>query len=229
MGAMDDEIDEYLSHLEHSTRKDFSGFTFYEGNLHGKEIVVSKSGVGKVFAAMTAQKLIDTYNPSYFIFTGIAGALNQTLEVGDIVIAEDSIQHDLNVTALGFDIGTIPYTDYRIFNSDITLRDLALTTPTTHKLFKGRVLTGDQFIVEKNSPHLTYLTKHLKGDVIEMEGASVAQVCTINNVPFLIIRTVSDNADNSATISFNEFLPIASKNSFDVINHIIKNINNENR
>lgn len=94
MGAMDEEINEYLKHLVNPIRKEFPGFVFYEGNLFDKKIVVSKSGVGKVFSAMTTQKLIDVYSPNYLIFTGIAGALNQILNVGDILIAEDSIQHE---------------------------------------------------------------------------------------------------------------------------------------
>lgn len=229
ISALDEEISEYLAHLTNPIKKEIFGFTFYEGSIHDKDVVISKSGVGKVFAAMTAQKLIDTYNPNCLVFTGIAGALNTSLEIGDIIVTEDCMQHDLDVTALGFTIGTIPYTDYRIFSSDANLQKIALSTSTSHKILKGRVLTGDQFITNKNNLKFKHLVVDLKGDVVEMEGASVGQVCTINNIPFIIIRTVSDKADHSASINFNDFLPVASNNSFVIVNHIIKNIKYERK
>lgn len=222
IGALDQEIEEFLNHMSQVEKKEEKGFTFYEGRLNEKEIVVVKSGVGKVFGAMTAQKLIDKYDPVCIIFTGIAGALNPTFEIGDVVISADSMQHDMDVTPLGFSIGTIPYTNLRIFAADNDLKDLAISAKTSYKIHAGRILTGDQFIADKDKFEKL---KELEGDAIEMEGAAVAQVCVINNVPFVIIRTISDKADHSATVNFNEFLPKASKNSFEIVDHILKNTN----
>jgi len=227
IGALDEEINEYLTHLTNSVKKDLSDFIFYEGILNDKKVVITKSGVGKVFAAMTAQKLIDTYNPSIVIFTGIAGALNIDFQIGDVVIANDCMQYDLDVTALGFSIGTIPYTEYRIFETDKDLKELALSAQIQHRIHQGRILTGDQFITAKDAEKFRFLQEELKGDAVEMEGASVGEVCTINKIPLIIIRTISDKADHSAIVSFNNFLPQASQTNFKIVNHIIKNINYE--
>jgi len=223
IGALDAEIKEYLKHLKKLKKNTYGKSIFYEGQFCGKNVVIAKSGVGKVFAAMTTQKLINNYNLKSVILTGVGGGLNKKLKIGDIVVGKDCVQHDLDVIELNFPRGTIPYTNYRFFKTDPKLRSLALATPTKHIIYEGRVLTGDQFLTKKQIKKYNYLIDELKGDIIEMEGAAVGQVCFLNNIPFLIIRTVSDKADSKASINFNKFLPEVVNNSFHVVSHILKN------
>ncbi len=219
IGALDEEIQELLSHLTNRNERTWSEITFHEGILFEREVVIVKCGVGKVFAALTTQKLIELYAPESLIFTGVAGALNPDYEIGDIIIAKDCIQHDLDATGIGIPRGTVPYTQYRFFNCDSTLIMKASQAPTQHTIHTGRVLTGDQFLTDSSA--LDYLTSELEGDAVEMEGAAVGFVCTLNKTPFLIIRTISDKADHSATVDFTEFVEEVSKNSLDVLRHLL--------
>ena len=219
IGALDAEISEFINHLEYPVKKISGSFEFYEGIFDGKNIVVVKCGVGKVFAAMTSQKLIDDYNPEYIIFTGVAGAINHDYEIGDVIIANDCVQHDLDATALNIPRGMIPYTSYRFLKTDKRLREIAASTPIEHKIHIGRILTGD--LTKKALEEYVYLTRELNGDAVEMEGAAVAQVCTFNKIPFLIIRTISDKADEEAPLNFTKFLPVVTGNSFHIVKYIL--------
>ncbi len=221
IGALDAEIDEYVMHLKNPVKRTWKEFIVYEGILFNKNVIVAKSGVGKVFAALTTQRLIDAYQPKCVIFSGVAGALNVTYDIGDVVIAEDCIQHDLDATGLGFPRGTIPYTDYRYFQSDEKLVDIALSANIPHTIYKGRILTGDQFLTKKEINDYKYLSEELKGDVIEMEGAAVGLVCTLNEIPFVIIRTIADKANEEASLNFKNFLPEVAANSFHIVHHIL--------
>lgn len=225
IGALDAEIQEFLNYLQNLEKKVWKKFTFYEGTLCGKNVVIVKSGVGKVFAALTTQKLIDDYNPSHIIFSGVAGAINGTFDIGDIVIAKDCIQHDLDATALDIPRGTVPYTNYRFFKSDQQLLTHALSADIGHNIFAGRILTGDQFLTKRELNEFEYLKEELAGDAVEMEGAAVAQVSTINEIPFLIIRTISDKANEEASVDFGAFLPEVAKNSFQMVKHILSALN----
>lgn len=222
IGALDAEIDEYIKHLENPIRKNWKEFVFHEGLFCGKNIVIIKSGMGKVFAALTTQKLIDTYDPQCVIFTGVAGGLDPKINIGDIVVAKDCVHHDFDARELGSPRGAIPYTDYRFFETDENLRTLALSAQTQNTIHEGRILTGDSFLTKKKLKKCEYLTTELNGCAVEMEGASVGQVCTVNNIPFLIIRTISDNANEEASIDFNKFLPVVAKNSFHLVHHILQ-------
>ena len=225
IGSMDVEIEEYMKEATDCRTRHWNDFIFNEVKLFGKDAVIVKSGVGKVFAAMVCERLIDEYNPQAIIFTGVAGALNRDLEIGDVVISKDCIQHDIDVQALGFSRGTIPYTEYRVFTADERLRKLALSAELEHnKIIEGRILTGDQFLTKKETADHKYLVEELKGDAIEMEGGAIAQVCTLNGIPFLIIRTVSDKADGTAVEDFNRFLPVVAKNSLTVVKTILQHL-----
>lgn len=219
MGALDEEVQELLNHLSDRTEKKWKGITFHEGILFGKEVVIVKCGVGKIFAALTTQKLIEFYEPEALIFTGVAGALNPNYEIGDIVLANDCVQHDLDATGIGIPRGKVPFTEFHFFECSKELIQKAQSTPTHHTIHTGRILTGDQFLT--TSSELEYLTSELYGDAVEMEGAAVGFVCTFNDVPFLIIRTISDKADHSATIDFTEFVEEVSKNSLELIKHLL--------
>ena len=225
LGAMDAEIREFLKHSDITNEEDWNEFVFREGKLCDTDVVIVKSGVGKVFAAMVSEKIIDEYNPKAVVFTGVGGGLNPTLEIGDVVVSSDCIQHDLDAEALGFPRGQIPYTEHRVFVSDRNLLRTALQTKLKgHKIFAGRILTGDQFITKKEMKDHKYLIDDLKGDVVEMEGGAIAQVCTITKTPFLIVRTISDKANGEAVEDFNAFSDVVAKNSFEVTQTILKGI-----
>lgn len=224
IGSMDAEISHYLKNSEPKRKTDWNGITFHEAGLFGKDTVIVKSGVGKVFAAMVCERLIDEFDPAAVIFTGVAGALNRELHIGDVVLGKVCIQHDVDVQALGFVRGTIPYTELREFNADETLLNIAERTKLRgNKVIAGTILTGDQFITAKEMSEHKYLIDELHGDAIEMEGGSIAQVCTLNKKPFIIVRTVSDRADGTAASDFNKFLPVVARNSFDVVKNLLLN------
>ena len=223
IGAMDQEIESFVYHLKESHSHQWNGMVFHQGILFGASVVIAKCGVGKVLASMTTQKIIDTFHPAKVIFTGVAGALNPKYEIGDIVVAHDCAQHDVNAAALGFTRGTIPYTNFRFFKTDEQLRKLAFSAEVKYKIHEGRVLTGDQFFSSDEMRERQYLVEDLKGDAVEMEGAAVAQVCVIHQIPFLLIRTISDKADKHSNLNFNEFLPQVAGNSLQIIQHLLKN------
>lgn len=224
MGSMDAEIGHFLRNAETKRETDWNGITFYEAGLFGKDTVIVKSGVGKVFAAMVCERMIDEFDPAAVIFTGVAGALNRDLDIGDVVLGKVCIQHDIDVQALGFMRGAIPYTELREFKGDETLLHIAGSTKLKgSKVISGTILTGDQFITAKEMSEHKYLIDEMHGDAIEMEGGSIAQVCTLNRIPFVIVRTVSDRADGSAASDFNKFLPVVARNSFDVVKNLLLN------
>ena len=165
IGAMDSEIAMYLEHGEVLQEHSWHEFTFYEMNLNGTPCIVSKSGIGKVLAAMTCQHLIDKFEPSEIIFTGVAGALNTKLDIGDVIVSRDCMQHDIDGRALGFPRGTILFSDKSLFNADERLHDIAMSAYVDgHEIYSGRILTGDQFFTHKDIEEHSYLYDEMNGD-----------------------------------------------------------------
>ncbi|WP_209979034.1 5'-methylthioadenosine/adenosylhomocysteine nucleosidase [Paenibacillus eucommiae] len=225
IGAMNEEIELLLQHMEHTKPSSKAGIAFYEGTFLGREVVVCKTGVGKVNAAITTQILIDQYGVDSVIFTGVAGALDPQLNIGDIVISDECMQHDMDVTALGFNKGIIPYADKSIFAADVKLVELAVASGNelfSERVKRGRILSGDQFIANRDV--VADLHQHLGGVCVEMEGAAVAQVCSINEIPFVIIRSMSDKADGSAHVNFAEFTLLAAENSYKIVEDIVRKL-----
>lgn len=227
MGAMDAEIAEFLAHAVILERIPWRGFDFHRIRLEGREAVLVKSGIGKVFSALVCQHLIDAFSPSSLVFTGVAGALNPGYAIGDVVISRDCMQHDVDGLALGFPRGTLLYTEMRVFSADPAMVRAALAPEagiagvSGHRLHAGRILTGDQFMTRDEINHHRYLTEEMEGDAVEMEGGAVAQVCSVNGVPFVIVRTISDRADGDAIHDFNRFLPLVASNSYAVVRRIL--------
>jgi len=227
ISAMPEELECIRADLSTPKVATWAGGETMEGSLWGKHVVLALSGVGKALAAMTVQHIADRFRPSALLFTGLAGALNPNYQIGDIVLARDCLQHDLDAITLGFSRGEVPYTGLRILNADEKLLLRASTfqggslNGTKCQVHLGRVLTGDQFISHQNRSSLSYSLEDLQGDAIEMEGASVALVATLHKIPFLLIRTISDRADGSATKDFAAFLPIASQQSRAMLKHLL--------
>jgi adenosylhomocysteine nucleosidase len=225
IGAMDEEIQHILESMESYETKTKAGIAFYVGEFNGFQVVLCKSGVGKVNASVCTQILIDEFGAANIIFTGVAGAVNPDLKIGDIVVSTDCVQHDMDVTPLGFKLGEIPYTEVSVFKADPSLVDLAITASKDivqdKKIVSGRILSGDQFIADRDK--VKFLHEELNGYCTEMEGAAVGQVCSMNDIPFVIIRSMSDQADGSADVNFLEFTKLASRHSYEIVNEMVKN------
>lgn len=201
IGAMDCEVDvlkqklQNLEELQHSNQK------IYLGNLYGHKIILVKSGVGKVNSAICTQYIIDKFNPDYIINTGIAGGIAKNLEVGDVVVGEKLVQYDFDVSAIGYAKGymctgiepdkpTMFYSDENLIKSFEKSFDKEIT------LHKGIIASGDTFVSDVNRKKEIH--NLFNATAVEMEGCAIAQTSTANNVPFLVVRAISDLADNEA-------------------------------
>ena len=216
LAALDEEIEAFRGAHELEPVEEGTPFPAFRFRVGAVDAVLMRTGVGKAFAAMVAQRAIERVRPDCLIVTGIAGSVREGLNLGDVVVSRDCIQHDLDATALGFKLGQVPYTDHRILRADPRLVELALATPVAgQRVVAGRVLTGDQFISDPDEA-MRQRYRGLDGSVVEMEGAAIALVATVNSVPFVIIRSVSDKADAAAPADFGAFLRRASANSYTV-------------
>ncbi|OIJ12437.1 5'-methylthioadenosine/S-adenosylhomocysteine nucleosidase [Anaerobacillus alkalilacustris] len=226
IGAMDEEIRLFKESIELKEEVVKATITFYVGIFKGKDVVICKSGVGKVNAAITTQLLIDHFSVSKIIFTGVAGAVDHDLNIGDIVISTSAVQHDLDASALGFKKGEVPMFDYSSdFPADVELIELAQQASSCFEgvnVVTGRVLSGDQFIADHKK--VEELGKVFKGKCVEMEGASVAHVAMLNNIPFVVIRSMSDKANGEANVNFTEFTNLASERSYTIVQNMLEKI-----
>jgi adenosylhomocysteine nucleosidase len=223
IGAMDSEIQAYRENACNISEVTDGNFTFTVGELFETHVVITCSGQGKVLAALTTQKVLDLYHPKAVIMTGVAGALRPDLRVGDVVVSTDCVQHDLDVSILGFSRGTVPDTAYRFIRADAHLIGLAMTARLgNHRLVTGRVLSGDQFFTEEETLQRPYLFEELEGSVIEMEGAALAQVCAYNAVPFVIVRTVCSELEGNQEEQYRRSLASVVNNSLRVVEAILR-------
>ncbi|WEK52887.1 MAG: 5'-methylthioadenosine/adenosylhomocysteine nucleosidase [Candidatus Cohnella colombiensis] len=223
IGAMKEEIQLILEQLKEVATEKHAGITYYFGTYQNKQIVLTQSGVGKVNAAVCTQILIDRYAVSKIVFTGVAGALDPRLNIGDIVISSSSVQHDMDVRALGFPRGTIPFQEVSEFVSDGQLITLAVEAGQSvypDHCIVGKVLSGDQFIADRSIVKMLY--EEFEGACTEMEGAAVAQVCYMNDIPHVIIRSMSDKADGSAHVVYDQFVVEAANRSYAIVNEMIQ-------
>lgn len=220
IGAMDEEVSMLKAMLSDTKVTKKAGMEFYEGKLHEKPVVIVKSGIGKVNAAICAQILADIFKVDAIINTGIAGSLNDKIDIGDIVLSKDALQHDMDTSAFGDPVGVIPRMDVSSFPGDEKLISLAEqccreVLPQINT-FVGRVVSGDQFISDKTKKQ--WLTDTFQGYCTEMEGAAVAHAAYLNGIPFLIIRAISDKADDSAAgMDYPTFEAMAIENSVKLL------------
>ena len=224
IGAMDEEVAKIKERLEDVEVQTFGGMDFYKGNFEGKSVVVVRSGIGKVNAAVCAQILADRYQVSGIVNTGIAGSLMAKIDIGDIVLSTDALQHDMDATNFGYPAGQIPRMDVLSFPADPKLLALAKeccgrVNPEIHT-YEGRVVSGDQFISDQKKKDWLIETFH--GYCTEMEGAAIAQAAYLNGIPFLIIRAISDKADNSANVDYPTFEAQAIIHSVNLMLEMIR-------
>ena len=218
IGAMEEEITLVKELMNDITVSEIAGLTFYMGRINDTYLVVVRSGIGKVNAAMCTQILIDRFEVKAIINIGVAGAIADDLEIGDIVLSTKLIEHDFDVTAFGHKKGVIPRMDSSIFIADDKLIDMASDAAKDLKdvyVKKGIVVSGDVFV--SSSELKDALQTEFNADCAEMEGAAIAHVCMLNKMPFLVIRAMSDKANGEAPGNFDEFVFEAAKNSKKLI------------
>ena len=224
IGAMEIEVNRIKEQMEDVSVTDKAGMSFFEGKCNGNDVVVVRSGIGKVNAAVCAQILVDTFHADAIINTGIAGSLKNEINIGDIVLSTDAIQHDMDAQGFGYAPGVIPQMEVSDFQADEKLIELAkkccAEVCPDIQVFTGRVVSGDQFISDKKKKE--WLSSQFEGLCAEMEGAAIAQAAYLNHVPFLIIRAISDKADDSATMDYPEFEAMAAENSVKLLADIVR-------
>lgn len=224
IGAMDEEVAKLKETMQDVAITKTASMEFYRGSMNGKEVVVVRSGIGKVNAGICTQILCDRFHVDAVINTGIAGSLNAQIDIGDIVLSTDALQHDMDATGFGYAPGVIPRMETSTFIADEKLRMLAKAccerVNPDIKVFEGRVVSGDQFISDKEKKQ--YILDHFFGDCTEMEGAAIAQTAYLNQIPFLIIRAISDKADDSATEDYPTFEAKAIAHSVKLVREIVK-------
>ena len=209
IGAMESEVRALCNELVNHETVEYAGLKFFTGLLKGKDVVIVKSGIGKVNAALCAQALILKFSVTKIINTGIAGAFAKGLEVFDFVVSTAAVYHDFDTTAFGYKQGQVPGLP-ETFPADEALAAAAVTAfgktefAKKHKVVKGIVASGDQFISDSAAKRT--IQAHFDPACVEMEGCAIAQACYLNKVPFVIVRCMSDMADESVeqTYSFNE-------------------------
>lgn len=224
IGAMEEEIVALKESMIIDKVEKYSSLEFYIGKMYEKKVVVVRCGIGKVNAAVCTQIMVDRFNVNMIINIGVAGAVNNKLDIADIVISRDAIQHDMDATGFGYKVGEIPRMDVSCFKADDRLIQLAKKAGsnkiTEHKVFVERIVSGDQFISDMKVKER--LINDFDAFCTEMEGASIAHVCYLNKIPFVIIRSISDKADNSAEMNFEEFTQIAADNSIKIIEGMVE-------
>ena len=220
MGAMQEEIDPLLEFFKDYKIIEYADNKYYELNYKGLDIVIAHSKIGKVFASLTASTLIQKFSCDSLLFSGVAGAINPNLNIGDLIVATKLCQHDLDITAFGHPFGFVP--GGKVFiESSKELLDLAKNVAKNEnlKVIEGIIATGDQFIHSNVTKE--FIEKTFKADALEMEGASVAVVCDALNIPFFILRAISDSANMDAGFDFDEFLQSSAKISSNYLVKIV--------
>ena len=211
IGAMDDEVRELISRLDERRTERVSGIEFNVGKLYGKNVVVAKCGVGKVFAAICAEAMIIKYAPALVVNTGVGGALDKSLRPLDIVFAEKVVQHDMDTSPIGDPVGLISGINRVYFETD--KRALEVLNGAAEELkikhLTGIVATGDKFIAEKADKDR--ITSLFGATACEMEGGAIAHTAFVNDTPFMVVRAISDSADGEACMDYPTFLPQAVK------------------
>lgn len=224
IGAMEEEIFELKTSMINIEEKKINNLSFFCGKLCGKDVVLVESGIGKVNAAISTTLLIEKFQVEKIIFTGVAGAVNEKINVTDIVIGTELLESDMDVTASGnYKLGEIPRMKNSNFKPDPYLftiaENVAVKLFGEEKIHKGRIISRDEFVA--SSERVKELREKFSAECVEMEGAAVAHVCEVLNIPFIILRSISDKADNEAGISFDNFVKIAARNSKLVVEGIL--------
>lgn len=226
IGAMEIEVAALKEQMENVTQVKKASMEFNQGILNGKEVVVVRSGIGKVNAAVCTQILIDDFQVEAVINTGIAGSLKNEINIGDIVVSTDALQHDMDARKFGYPKGQIPQMEVFSFTADEALRETAVrvcrkVNPDI-EVFEGRVVSGDQFVADAEVKE--EIVSEFSGYCTEMEGAAIAQAAYLNGVPFVVLRAISDKADNSATMDYPTFERKAAEHCVNLVGEMLREL-----
>lgn len=223
IGAMEIEVEALKKQMKDGKITKKASMEFCQGTLNGKEVVVVRSGIGKVNAAVCTQILIDDFQVDGVINTGIAGSLKNEINIGDIVVSTDVAHHDMDAREFGYPLGQIPQMEVFAFQADEDMRRTAVEICTKEiqeiHVFEGRIVSGDQFIANKEVKER--IIENFQGYCTEMEGAAIAQTAYLNQVPFVILRAISDKADNSATMDYPVFEKKAAEHCVQLVSHMV--------
>lgn len=222
IGAMEPEVLGLISEMGEHETECISGIEVHIGKIYDKTVAVARCGIGKVFAALCAEVLILKYSPSLVVNSGVGGALARDLKTGDIIIAADLCQHDMDTSAIGDPVGLVSGINKIYFEADKRAQKILLDAAGKLDLVAraGRVATGDKFIASAKDK--ARITEIFSADACEMEGCAIAQTAFVNNTPFAVVRAISDSADGEATMDYPTFMPIAAKNSQNLTLALIK-------
>lgn len=224
IGAMEIEVGLFIENLVDLKVEEYANIKFYIGKLEDRDVVIAKSGIGKVNSGMCTQIMISRFGVEVIINTGVAGAISKELSIYDVVIGESVIQYDFDLTSFGYNIGRIPNMKEANILCTESLANKAFKAVKElfgeNKVKKGVIVTGDKFI--NNQEKKKWLRDELNGMCGEMESGAIGQVCTLNSVPYIIVRVISDKADQKASINIEEFVENASIESKNIVTEIIK-------
>ncbi|MBQ8804117.1 MAG: 5'-methylthioadenosine/adenosylhomocysteine nucleosidase [Tyzzerella sp.] len=226
IGAMEEEVAVLKQAMEIEETVTYASMDFCKGKLCGKDVVIVRSGIGKVNAGICAQVLVDKFNVEVLINTGIAGSLDAAIDIGDMVISTDLVEHDMDASIFGDPIGQVPRMDTFSFPADASLVEKALAANAEAnpdiKTFTGRIVSGDQFV--SSSEVKDRLVNLFQAKCTEMEGAAIAHAAYLNKVSCVIIRAISDKADNSATMDYPTFEKKAIEHSVRLVQNLLPRI-----
>lgn len=223
IGAMELEVEALKAKMTIQRKEEKASMEFLEGTLNGTDVVIVQSGIGKVNAALCAQILCDLFGVTHIINTGVAGSLKNEINIGDIVVSTDALHHDMDVRVFGYPLGEVPQMGCLAFPADTHLAQLAVScckeVNPEIAVYQGRIVSGDQFISDKQVKDT--IIKNFQGFCVEMEGASIAHAAYLNHVPFVIIRAISDKADDSAEMDYPTFEKAAAAHSAALVEHML--------
>lgn len=226
IGAMEEEVAILKEAMEIQETVEYAGMTFCKGRLCERDTVVVRSGIGKVNAAICAQVLVDKFQVDVLLNTGIAGSLDATIDIGDMVISTDLVEHDMDASIFGDPVGQIPRMDTFSFPSDPVLVEKAKEANAQANpdinTFTGRIVSGDQFV--SSAEVKERLVTNFQAKCTEMEGAAIAHAAYLNKVSCVIIRAISDKADNSATMDYPTFEKKAIEHSVRLVQNLLPRI-----
>ena len=226
IGAMDVEVARLVREMTVEREVERAGRHFWEGKIGGTEAVIVQCGIGKVSAGICVQVLCDLFGITHVINTGIAGSLDDQINIGDVVVSTDAIYHDMDVTPLGYEYGQVPQIDTLSFPADSMLRKAAVKACREAApeigVFEGRIVSGDQFICDRSIKNS--IAARFGGLCTEMEGAAIAQAAYLNGIPFVIVRAISDKADESVHVSYEVVEAKAAEHCAGIVEHMVKGL-----
>ena len=228
---MQEEFEEIQIIMKNCDEKRIKEISFITGKIEGQNCVIVQSGIGKVNSARVTQMMIDNFDIEYIMNLGSAGALNPMLKIGDIVIGDELVQHDFDITAFGHAKGYITGVGDRVYSDKYLIEKFENAIENledrNYEIKTGTIASGDVFCTEIEMKNQIYA--NFKADCVEMEGAAIAQVSYLNNIPFIVIRSISDTPNGNNAITFDEFVELASKRCARILKEVLKDITKEEK